>query len=73
MPKNKKKNKDEKALNTWIPIGVMIGTILGMILSFKYNNFFYLYGSASGGLLVGTLIGSFLADSDMKGKVKKKK
>ena len=39
----KKKNDKEAALNnTWIPIGVMIGTVIGMILSFKFDNFLYL-------------------------------
>ena len=61
---SKKKNKsivetkEDKAIGTWMPIGVMIGTVVGCILSFKYDDMMFIgYGSV-GGLLLGTIVGS---------------
>ena len=69
----KKNNKEEKSLNTWMPIGVMIGSVVGMVLSFKFDNFLYLAGCVVGGLLIGTMIGSIFAEDDVKIEFKKKK
>lgn len=69
----KKNDKEEKALNTWLPIGVMIGTVIGMVLAFKFDSLLYLGGGAVGGLLLGTMVGSILAEDDIKIELKKKK
>ena len=69
----KREDKEEKSLNTWIPIGVMIGSVVGMILFFVYDNFLYFGGCLTGGLLVGIMFGSIFAEEDVKIKSKKKK
>ena len=64
-------SKEEKALNTYIPIGVMIGTVIGMMLSFTNNNIIFLGGGATAGLLIGTLLGTI--DTEKIEITKKKK
>ena len=68
----KKIDKEEKALNTWIPIGLMIGTMVGIILSSKFNNVLY-FGGITGGLLIGTLLGTIATEKIEITKKKKKK
>ena len=51
----------------------MIGSVVGMVLSFKFDNFLYLGGCVVGGLLIGTMIGSIFAEDDVKIEFKKKK
>ena len=71
--KNIVETKEDKAIGTWIPIGVMIGTAVGCILSFKYDDMMFIgYGSV-GGLLLGTIIGSVLSEGDIKIEFKKSK
>lgn len=55
-------SKEEKALNTYIPIGVMIGIVIGMVLSFANNNIIFLGGGATAGLLIGTLLGTIATE-----------
>ena len=76
---SKKKNKiivetkEDKAFVTWLPIGVMAGTLVGCILSFYFDDMMFIgYGSV-GGLLLGTLIGSILSEGDIKIELKKSK
>ncbi|MBQ9834011.1 MAG: hypothetical protein IJO33_02330 [Bacilli bacterium] len=76
---SKKKNKsivetkEDKAIGTWMPIGVMIGTVVGCILSFKYDDMMFIgYGSV-GGLLLGIIVGSILSEGDIKIEFKKSK
>ena len=76
---SKKKNKsivetkEDKAIGTWMPIGVMIGTVVGCILSFKYDDMMFIgYGSV-GRLLLGTIVGSILSEGDIKIEFKKSK
>lgn len=64
-------SKEEKALNTYIPIGVMIGTVIGMMLSFTNNNIIFLGGGTTAGLLIGTLLGTI--DTEKIEITKKKK
>lgn len=81
MTKKKEKDnldsKEEKALNTYIPIGVMIGTVIGMMLSFANNNIMFLGGGAVAGLLIGTLLGTIVTEkieiTNKKKKSSKKK
>lgn len=77
MSKKKNKNiietKEEKALGTWLSIGVMVGTLVGCILSFNYDDMMFIgYGSV-GGLLLGTIIGSILSEGNIKIEFKKSK
>lgn len=76
MTKKKEKDnldsKEEKALNTYIPIGVMIGTVIGMMLSFANNNIMFLGGGAVAGLLIGTLLGTTVTEKIEITKKKKK-
>ena len=76
---SKKKNKsivetkEDKAIGTWMPIGVMIGTVVGCILSFKYDDMMFIgYGSV-GGLLLVTIVRSILLEGDIKIEFKKSK
>ncbi len=76
---SKKKNKssvetkEDKVIGIWMPIGVMIGTVVGCILSFKYDDMMFMgYGSV-GGLLLGTIVGSILSEGDIKIEFKKSK
>ena len=71
--KKQKESKEDKALNTWIPIGTMIGTVIGMILSFSFNNFLYLGGCAVGGLLLGFLMANIVTEGGIEIEKKKKK
>ena len=79
MGKKKEKDnldsKEEKALNTYMPIGVMIGTVVGMMLSFANDNFMFLGGGAVVGLLVGSLLGTIASEGIVikVGTAKKKK
>lgn len=79
MKKKKEKgnldSKEEKALNTYLPIGVMIGTLVGMVLSFTNDNFIFLGIGSVGGLLFGMLMGTIATEKiEIKtGTTKKKK
>ena len=79
MRKKKEKDnldsKEEKALNTYMLIGVMIGTVVGIMLSFANDNFMFLGGSAVVGLLVGSLLGTIASEGIVikVGTAKKKK
>lgn len=79
MVKKKEKDnlesKEEKALNTYMPISVMIGTVVGMMLSFANDNFMFLGGGAVVGLLVGSLLGTIASEGIVikVGTAKKKK
>lgn len=74
-------SKEEEALSTYISIGVMIGTVVGMFLSFSYDNLLFLGAGSVGGLLIGSLLGSIFSEkivikvgtSKKKKKVNKKK
>ena len=74
---SKKKNKsvgeskEDKALGTWLPIGVMVGTLVGCILSFNYNDMMFIGYGSIGGLLLGTMIGSILSEGNIKIEFKK--
>ena len=73
LDKEKQENED-KALNEILPITVMIGVIVGMILSFKFdNNFMYLGGCTCAGLLIGLLISSIKAEGGIEFSKKGKK
>lgn len=62
MKKKKEKNslnsKEEKTLNTYKLIGLMIGIIVGIELSFVNDNWMFLGGSSVVGFLVGNLLGT---------------
>ena len=68
-------SKEEKALNTYMLIGVMIGTVVGMMLSFTNDDFMFLGGGAVVGLLVGSLLGTIATEGIVIkiGTAKKKK
>ena len=54
--------KEDKAIGTWLPIGVAIGTVIGSILSFTMENIMFLALGTSGGLILGVFIGSIVAE-----------
>ena len=54
--------KEEKKSKSWIIIGVMIGTVVGMTLSFSNNNIVFLGGGAIVGGLIGRLLGTIATE-----------
>ena len=67
--------KEEKAIGTWMLIGVMIGTVVGMMLSFANDDIIFLGGGSVAGLLVGSLLGTIATEGIVikVGTAKKKK
>ena len=67
--------KEDKAMGTWMPIGVLIGTVVGMMLSFANDNIIFLGCGSCAGLLIGTVLGSIATEGiEIKvGTAKKKK
>lgn len=65
--KNKIDSKEDKKLDTWLPIGAVIGSIL----SVAYNNIMFLAIGTIGGLLLDTLIGCISSEEDRKIEFKK--
>lgn len=70
---SKQEEKEDKAINAMLPITVMIGTVVGVILSFIFNNFLCLLGGLSIGLLGGILLGSIKAEGGIEFKEFSKK
>ena len=66
-----KSDKEEKALNIWIPIGVTIGIAVGAILALTLDNLIYLGAGAIVGLLLGMILGSTNLESSTKKKKSK--
>ena len=66
-----KSDKEEKALNIWIPIGVTIGIAVGAILALTLDNLIYLGAGAIAGLLLGMILGSTNLESSTKKKKSK--
>ena len=67
--------KEDKSIGTWTLIGVMIGTVVGMMLSFANDDIIFLGGSSVAGLLVGSLLGTIATEGIVikVGTAKKKK
>ena len=67
--------KEDKAIGTWMLIGVMIGTVVGMMLSFANDDIIFLGGGSVAGLLVGSLLGTIATEGIVikVGTAKKKK
>ena len=67
--------KEDKAIGTWMLIGVMIGTVVGMMLSFVNDDIIFLGGGSVAGLLVGSLLGTIDTEGIVikVGTAKKKK
>ena len=67
--------KEDKAIGTWMLIGVMIGTVVGMMLSFANDNIIFLGGGSVAGFLVGSLLGTIATEGIVikVGTAKKKK
>ena len=58
-----------------MPIGVMIGTVVGMMLSFANENFMFLGVGSVAGLLISILLGTIATEGIVikVGTAKKKK
>ncbi len=69
----KKENREEKELNKWMPIGTMIGSVVGLIISLEFNNFIYFGCCVVCGLMLGVIIGSVTSEEDNDVKESKKK
>lgn len=67
--------KEDKTIGTWMLIGVMIGTVVGMMLSFANDDIIFLGGGSVAGLLVGSLLGTIATEGIVikVGTAKKKK
>ena len=67
--------KEDKTIGTWMLIGVMIGTVVGMMLSFANDDIIFLGGGSVSGLLVGSLLGTIATEGIVikVGTAKKKK
>lgn len=57
-------DKEGSNLGLWISMGVMIGTAVGSMLSFSFDNMSFLAGGSAVGLLLGTIIGSIAGGDD---------
>ena len=57
-------DKEGSNLGLWISMGVMIGTAVGSMLSFSFDNMSFLAGGSVVGLLLGTIIGSIAGGDD---------
>ena len=72
-------SKEDKVVGIWMSIGVMMGTVVGMMLSFANDDFIFLGGGSVVGLLVGSLLGTIaneglvLKNGTAKKKTNKKK
>lgn len=66
-------DKEESSMGKWIPIGVMIGTAIGAMLSMLFGNILFLGGGATLGLLLGTTIGSIASEEKEEQEEEKKK
>ena len=66
---------EDKTIGTWMLIGVMIGTVVGMMLSFANDDIIFLGGGSVAGLLVGSLLGTIATEGIVikVGTAKKKK
>ena len=53
---------EDKTIGTWMLIGVMIGTVVGMMLSFANDDIIFLGGGSVAGLLVGSLLGTIATE-----------
>lgn len=58
--------KEEKAINKWLPIGLMIGTVIGIFCNFAFDNLMYLGYGIAGGLIIGIFIASIVSEKDDK-------
>lgn len=70
---SKQEEKEEKALNKILPITVMIGIVVGMILTFTLDNIMYLGVGTIAGLLLGLLFASIKAEDGIEFSKKGKK
>ena len=66
----KKEDKEEESLNTWIPIGLMLGLVMGFLL---FDDILYLGISTAGGLLLGIVLSSIFGEQEIKFETKKKR
>ena len=64
MAKNHKTNndKEEKNIEKFLPFGVMIGIVAGSILGVIIDNMMFLLYGTCGGLLFGILIGTIASN-----------
>lgn len=58
--------KEEKALNKWLPICMMLGTVVGLFCNFAFDNLMYLGYGICGGLFLGTIIACVISEDDKK-------
>lgn len=66
----KKNSGEERLLNTWLPLGIMVGALVGVALFYKTSNYLYIAGCTVGGIIIGIAIGTSV---ETKPKKKKRK
>ena len=67
-----KQEKQERILNTWLPLGIMIGAIIGLGLFYLTNNYLCITGCTIAGIIIGLSVGSSI-ENKVKTKKKRKK
>ena len=64
------KNEKDDSLNTWLPIGLMLGIVMGFLL---FDDLLYIGISTSFGLLLGIVLSSIFGNQEIKIETKKKR
>ena len=62
--------KEDDSLNTWLPIGLMLGIVMGFLL---FDDLLYIGISASFGLLLGIVLSSIFGNQEIRIETKKKR
>ena len=66
----KKNGGEERLLNTWLPLGIMVGALVGVALFYKTGNYLYIAGCTVGGIIIGIAIGTSVETKPKKRKRK---